>query len=178
VKKMNIDLLTLNSHKIHGPKGVGALYVRKGVGLEKLYDGGPQEQNLRPGTENLPGIAGFVTAAEIGIRDMEENNARVRRMRDELVKGLLEIPHTQLNGPKDFNRRLPGNANITFKYIEGEALVMDLSMHGVYVSTGSACSSRSLTPSHVLKAIGLKHEEAHGSLRFSLSRFNREGWRR
>ncbi|MEM4389181.1 MAG: IscS subfamily cysteine desulfurase [Candidatus Micrarchaeia archaeon] len=176
VKKMNVDLLTLNSHKIHGPKGVGALYVREGVMLEKVYDGGPQERNLRPGTENLPGIAGFVTAAEIGVRDMEKNNARIRKMRDKLVEGLLTIPHTQLNGPKGANlhRRLPGNANITFKYIEGEALMMNLSLEGIYVSTGSACSSRSLTPSHVLKAIGLKHEEAHGSIRFSLSKFNNE----
>ncbi|MEM3030621.1 MAG: aminotransferase class V-fold PLP-dependent enzyme, partial [Candidatus Micrarchaeia archaeon] len=143
---------------------------------EKVYDGGPQERNLRPGTENLPGIAGFVTAAEIGVKDMEKNNARIRKMRDKLVEGLLAIPHTQLNGPKGPNmyRRLPGNANITFKYIEGEALMMSLSLEGICVSTGSACSSRSLTPSHVLKAIGLKHEEAHGSLRFSLSKFNRE----
>ena len=176
VKAQNIDLLTLNAHKIHGPKGVGALYVRKGVKLGKQVFGGPQEGNRRAGTENVAGIAGFAKAAEIGVRGMEREAARMSRLRDMLIGGLLKIENTRLNGPKGRNigRRLCNNANMTFEFIEGEALLMRLSARGVCVSTGSACSSKSLQPSHVLKALGLEHEQAHGSLRFSLSKFNTE----
>ncbi|MEM3400204.1 MAG: cysteine desulfurase family protein [Candidatus Micrarchaeia archaeon] len=174
VKAQNIDMVTLNSHKIHGPKGVGALYIRSGIKLEKVFDGGPQEFDIRPGTENVPAIVGFAKAVEIGMRDYEQNTAHMRSLRNMLIDGLLSIENTHLNGPKGKNmdKRLPNNANITFKYIEGEAIVLSLSMHGICVSTGSACSSHALQPSHILTAIGLRHEDAHGSIRYSLSRFN------
>ncbi|MDO8339556.1 MAG: cysteine desulfurase family protein [Candidatus Burarchaeum sp.] len=176
VKRQNVDLLTLNAHKIHGPKGVGALFVRRGIRLGKQIYGGPQEGNLRAGTENVPGIVGFAKAAEIGVRDMKKEVPRMARLRDALVAELLKIPNTRMNGPvgKNLGRRLCNNANITFDFIEGEALLMRLSVKGICVSTGSACSSKSLQPSHVLKAIGLEHEQAHGSIRFSLSKFNNE----
>jgi len=176
VKKQNVDLLTLNSHKVHGPKGVGALYVRKGVRLGRQIYGGPQERNMRAGTENTAGIVGFAKAAEIGVREMEKERVHMAKLRDMLISELLKLPNTRLNGPggKNISRRLCNNANITFEFIEGEALLMRLSVKGICVSTGSACSSKSLQPSHVLKALGLKHEQAHGSIRFSLSKFNTE----
>jgi cysteine desulfurase len=173
VKRQAVDLLTINAHKIHGPRGVGALYVRRGLRIEKVFDGGPQEFNMRPGTENVAGIAGFVKAAEAGIAEMAVNVPKMAALRNMLVKELLTIPHTHLNGPAlDSAKRLPNNANVTFCYVEGEAILMRLSMEGICVSTGSACSSKALQPSHVLTAIGLKHEDAHGSVRFSVSKFN------
>lgn len=174
VKKQFIDLCTLNCHKIHGPKGVGALFVRKGIKLEKVFDGGPQELNIRSGTENLAGIMGFVKAAEIAIKEKKKTVEKVSKLRNYLIRELLKIPKTHLNGPveKNFSKRLYNNANITFRLIEGEAILMRLSLKGICVSTGSACSSKSLQPSHVLTAIGLEHAEAHGSIRFTLSKFN------
>lgn len=171
VKDMPLDLISLNSHKMHGPKGVGALYVRKGVKLSRLMEGGPQENNRRPGTENVQGIVGFAEAAKVAFAERDKNNAHMAQIRDRLIDQLLEIPHTHLNGPRQ-GGRMPNNANITFLYIEGEAILMHLSMRGVYVSSGSACSSIALMPSNVLTAIGLKHEEAHGSIRFSFSKLN------
>ena len=174
VKSQNVDLLTLNAHKIHGPKGAGALFVRRGIRLGKQIFGGPQEENRRAGTENVAGIVGFAKAAEVGVRGMKREVPRMTRMRNMLMAKLLKIPNTRLNGPagKNVGRRLCNNVNITFDFIEGEALLMRLSVKGICVSTGSACSSKSLQPSHVLKAIGLEHEQAHGSIRFSLSKFN------
>jgi len=176
VKKQKLDMVTLNGHKIHGPKGVGALYIRKEVKeqLTKLTEGGPHEMSMRPGTENVSGIAGFVKAAELGMKDYDKNSKYMRKLQKKLIKGLLEIPETFLNGPKDMEKRLPNNVDIGFRYIEGEAVLMRLSFEGVCVSTGSACSSKSLQASPILTAIGLKHEEAHGCMRFSLSRFNTE----
>lgn len=162
-KAMGIGLLSISSHKIHGPKGVGALFVRKGIKLEPRQFGGHQENEIRPGTENVPGIVGFAKAAE---EKMDVKN--MQKLRDYFIKRVLkEIPDTMLNGSAE--KRLCNNANLSFLYIEGESLLIHLSMKGIAVSTGSACSSASLEPSHVLLAIGLKHEEAHGSLRFTLS---------
>lgn len=172
VKKQNLDLVTLNAHKIHGPKGIGALYIRKGLTLEKIGEGGPQEYNIRPGTENIPSIVGFAKAAEIAMRDYDKNVKYVSKLQTRLAKGLMSVKDTIWNGPPLGAGRIPNNVNITFKYIEGEAILMRLSMEGICVSTGSACSSRSLQPSHILTAIGRKHEEAHGSLRFSFSKYN------
>ena len=167
----NIHLMSLNAHKFHGPKGVGLLYRRKGIKLRRLMEGAPQENNLRPSTENVPGIIGFAEAADIAFAEYEENNAHMIALRDRLIDELLEIPYTKLNGPLG-NRRLPTNVDITFSYIEGEAILMHLSQRGIYVSSGSACSSKALTPSVVLTSIGLKHEQAHGAIRFSLSKLN------
>lgn len=167
----NIHLMSLNAHKFHGPKGIGALYRRKGVKLRKLMEGAPQENNLRPGTENVPAIIGFAKAADIAFAEFEENNARMTAMRDRMIDQLLQIPHTRLNGPRG-DKRLPTNVDVTFSYIEGEAILMHLSQRGIYVSSGSACSSKSLTPSVVLTSIGLKHEQAHGAIRFSFSKLN------
>ena len=171
VVKDNIDLMSLNAHKFHGPKGVGALYRRSGVKLRKLMEGAPQENNLRPGTENVPGIIGFAAAVFIAFKEFDRNNAHITAMRDRLIESLLVIPHTKLNGPRG-DRRLPTNVDIVFSYIEGEAILMRLSLKKIAVSSGSACSSKSLTPSVVLTALGLKHEQAHGSIRFSLSKLN------
>jgi len=163
----NIDALSFSSHKIHGPKGVGALYMRKGLKVKRLFFGGHQERNLRAGTENVPGIHGFGLAVK-----EKQPITQIKKLRDNLIKRILEeISDTFLNGSKD---RLCNNANITFKFVEGEALLMHLDMKGISVSTGSACSSRSLEPSHVLLALGLKHEEAHGSIRFTLSKYTTE----
>lgn len=173
--ELPVDLASFNAHKLHGPKGVGALYIRKRVKIRRQFEGGPQEGNVRPGTENVPAIVGFAKAAEIAVRDMEEVTAHVNHLTEKLADGLMAIPHVRLNGPAiNSAERLPGNLNITFKYIEGEAILMSLNYQGVYVSSGSACSSRALTPSHVLTSIGLLHEEAHGSIRFTLSRLNTE----
>ncbi|MGN0746377.1 MAG: cysteine desulfurase NifS [Aristaeellaceae bacterium] len=167
VKAMNIDMLSMSGHKFHGPKGVGALYVRKGVRLDTLIAGGAQERGKRAGTENLPGIVGIGKAIEIATRDMEANAERLTRLRDKLIHGILEnIPDVRLNGHP--TRRLPNNVNVSVRYIEGEALLLRLDLAGIAGSSGSACTSGSLDPSHVLLAIGLPHEIAHGSLRLTL----------
>ncbi len=168
VKTMNIDLLTLSSHKIYGPKGVGALFVRKGVKLEPILHGGGQESGLRSGTENVAGIVGFGKAAELAHAEMDAESVRLSKLRDKLISGALKIDNTQLNGHPE--KRLPNNVNLRFKFIEGEGLVMLLDEAGIATSTGSACSSKSLEPSHVLLALGLKHEDAHGSLRVTLGK--------
>lgn len=170
VDAMHIDLLSASSHKIHGPKGVGCLYVRKGISLVPLAHGGGHERGLRSGTENVAGIVGFGEAAAIAKKEMAADAKRLTALRDLLIKETLKIQDSWLNGHP--RQRLPGNANFGFRYIEGEALVLQLDMHGIAVSTGSACSSKSLEPSHVLLALGLRHEEAHGSLRVSLGKFN------
>ena len=167
VKAMNIDMLSMSGHKFHGPKGIGALYVRKGVRLDTLIAGGAQERGKRAGTENLPGIVGIGKAIEIATRDMEANAQRMTRLRDKLTHGILEnIPDVRLNGHP--TRRLPNNVNVSVRYIEGEALLLRLDLAGIAGSSGSACTSGSLDPSHVLLAIGLPHEIAHGSLRLTL----------
>ncbi|HEX2938806.1 MAG TPA: cysteine desulfurase NifS [Ruminiclostridium sp.] len=172
VKEQNIDLLSLSAHKFHGPKGVGALYIRKGLRFPNLIEGGAQEKNRRAGTENVPGIVGLGKAIELACASIDENAAKVSRLRDKLIEGALKIPYTRLNG--DPQKRLPGNVNISVEGIEGESLLLLLDMNNICASSGSACTSGSLDPSHVLLAIGLKHEVAHGSLRFSLSELNTE----
>ncbi|MBS1261868.1 MAG: Cysteine desulfurase IscS [Calditrichaeota bacterium] len=173
VKQLGVDLASFNSHKLHGPKGAGALFVKRRTKLRRLFEGSPQESGLRPGTENVPAIVGFATAAEIAVRDMDEVMPAANELTVQLAQRLLEIPHVRVNGPEIGGpERLPGNLNLTFKYIEGEAVLMSLNYGGVYVSSGSACSSKSLVPSHVLTGIGLLHEEAHGSIRYTLSRLN------
>jgi len=170
VKEQNIDMLSLSAHKFHGPKGVGALYCRRGILLSNLIDGGAQERGKRAGTENLPGICGMVTALEEAVAHMEENTAHVTALRDRLIAGLSAIPHCALNG--DAVHRLPGNVSFCFEGIEGESLLLLLDMKGVQASSGSACTSGSLDPSHVLLAIGRVHDVAHGSLRLSLCAYN------
>ncbi len=172
--ELPVDLASFNAHKMHGPKGVGALYIRKKLKLRRLFEGSPQEEGVRPGTQNVPAIVGFAKAAEIAVRDMAEYTPRIAKLTRQLADELLAIDHTRLNGPEFGPNRVPGNLNITFRYIEGEAILMMLNMKGVYVSSGSACSSRSLVPSHVLTSIGLLHEEAHGSIRYTLSRLTTE----
>ena len=168
VEKMGIDLLSASSHKIYGPKGVGALYVKKGIEIQPLIHGGGHENGLRSGTENVAGIAGFGKAAELAENERAVEAGREIKLRDKLIKGALKIKNSYLNGHP--TNRLPNNANFSFKFIEGEGLVLDLDGYGIASSTGSACSTKSLEPSHVLLAIGLKHEEAHGSLRLTLGR--------
>ena len=170
VKEQNIDMLSLSGHKFHGPKGVGALYVRRGLPLVNVIEGGAQERGKRAGTENLPGICGMAAALEDACTHMEEHNAKVTAMRDKLIQGLSQIPHCALNG--DPVNRLPGNVSFCFEGIEGEALLLLLDMKGICASSGSACTSGSLDPSHVLLAIGRVHDVAHGSLRLSLSHCN------
>ena len=170
VKKENIDMLSLSGHKFHGPKGVGALYCRRGIALSNVIDGGAQERGKRAGTENLPAICGMVAALEESLAKLEENSAKVTALRDKLIKGLSQIPHCALNG--DPINRLPGNVSFCFEGIEGESLLLLLDMKGVQASSGSACTSGSLDPSHVLLAIGRVHDVAHGSLRLSLSEYN------
>lgn len=170
VAGMNVDLLSISGHKLYGPKGIGALYIKKGVRIDSLLSGGSQERGKRPGTENVPGIIGFGKAAEIALEDMGAEAGRLTVLRDKLAAELqTRIPDTHLNGHP--TQRLPNNVNISFKYVEGESLVLNLDFDGIYASTGSACSSSSLEPSHVLLACGLIAEEAHGSLRFSLGKF-------
>ncbi len=169
VDTLGVSLLTLSAHKIYGPKGVGALYVRKGTGLEPQIHGGGHERNFRSGTENVSGIVGFGKAAELAKERLPES-IKLQELRDSLIKGVLEIKDSYLNGHPE--KRLPDNANFRFSFIEGESMILNLDMKGVAASTGSACSSKSLEPSHVLLAIGLKPEESHGSLRFSLGRNN------
>lgn len=166
VKEQNIDLLSLSGHKFHGPKGVGALYVKKGVRILNLMQGGAQESNKRPGTENVAGIVGLAKALEISMQNRQEKNKDLEKKRDFLINELLEIKRSRLNG--DRIQRLPGNVNISFEGIEGESLLLLLDAAGICASSGSACTSGSLDPSHVLLAIGLVHEVAHGSLRLSL----------
>ena len=172
VKEQNIDLLSLSGHKFHGPKGVGALYVRRGFPLVNVIDGGAQERGKRAGTENLPAIMGLAAALEDACAHLEENTAKVTALRDKLIAGLAEIPHCALNG--DPVNRLPGNVSFCFEGIEGESLLLLLDMKGVCASSGSACTSGSLDPSHVLLAIGRVHDVAHGSLRLSLCEYNTE----
>ena len=170
VKEQNIDLLSLSGHKFHGPKGVGALYCRRGFPLVNVIDGGAQERGKRAGTENLPAIMGMAAALEDACANMDENMSKVAAMRDKLIEGLSKIPHCALNG--DPVNRLPGNVSFCFEGIEGESLLLLLDMKGVCASSGSACTSGSLDPSHVLLAIGRVHDVAHGSLRLSLSEYN------
>lgn len=167
VREMNIDLLSLAGHKIYGPKGIGALYIRKGVRIDNLIHGGGQERTRRAGTENTASIVGLGKAIELATENLEEHNKNLTVLRDRLIDGLLKVPHTRLNGPKG-DKRLPGNVNITFEFIEGESILLSLDFEGVCASSGSACTSGSLDPSHVLLAIGLPHELAHGSLRLTL----------
>ena len=170
VQADNIDMLSLSGHKFHGPKGVGALYIRTGVAPAVLIEGGAQERGKRAGTENLPAIAGMAAALEEAVEKMDEHTAHLRAMRDRLIEGITKIPHSTLTG--DPVNRLPGCASFCFEGIEGEALLLLLDQKGVCGSSGSACTSGSLDPSHVLLAIGLPHEVAHGSLRLSLSHEN------
>lgn len=170
VEAMHIDLLSLSAHKFHGPKGVGALYARKGIPLETVIHGGAQERGKRAGTENLPGICGAAAAFDEACAAMDREAAHLTALRDRLIEGLLAIPHTALNG--DATRRLPGNVNVCFEGIEGESLLLMLDEKGIAASSGSACTSGSLDPSHVLLALGRPHEVAHGSLRLSLTGSN------
>ena len=173
VKAMHIDLLTITAHKIYGPKGVGALYIRKGVRIKPFIHGGGQERNRRAGTENVPSIVAFGKACELAVGEIAQEAAHTRTLRNKLIDGILaRVPYARLNGDRE--RRLPNNANISFEFIEGESILLLLEMQGIYASSGSACTSGSLDPSHVLLAIGLPHEEAHGSLRLTLGRENTE----
>lgn len=170
VNKMNIDLLTASSHKIYGPKGAGLLFVRKGVKIEPVLHGGGQEKGMRSSTVNIPAIVGFAKACEIAEKNMKTESKRLAKMRDKLIKGILKnIPGGHLNGHPE--KRLPNNANIWFEFVEGESIVIQLDLAGIAASTGSACSSASLEPSHVLLALGLKHQEAHGSVRLTVGRW-------
>ncbi len=170
VEKEHIDLLSLSGHKFHGPRGTGVMYIRKGIAPLNLMEGGAQERNRRPGTENLPAIMGMAEALDEALEHMEENTRKITAMRDKLIEGLGKIPHSVLNG--DPVNRLPGNVSFCFEGIEGEAMLLLLDAEGVCVSSGSACTSGSLDPSHVLLAIGRPHEIAHGSVRLSLCETN------
>ena len=172
VKKQNIDMLSLSAHKFHGPRGIGALYVKRGIELTSLMEGGGQERGKRPGTENLPAIMGMAAALKEECSLMEENAARVAAMRDRLLQGLFQIPYSILNGPRD--NRLPGNVNFCFEGVSGESLLLLLDSKGICASSGSACASGALDPSHVLLALGLAPEIAQGSLRISLDISNTE----
>ena len=173
VKELNIDLLTMSGHKFHASKGVGALYVRRGVKIEEIQHGGGHERNMRAGTENVPGIVGLGKAAEIALRDMDKKVAHIKGLRDKIIAGITaKIPHIRLNGHPE--QRMPGNVIFSFLYIEGESLLLNLDLKGIAASSGSACTSGSLDPSHVLLSMGLTHEVAHGSLRVSLGRGNTE----
>ena len=172
VKDQNIDMLSLSAHKFHGPKGVGALFVKKGIYLSSLIEGGAQEKNRRAGTENIPGIVGLSIAIEDACKHLEENSHKMTILRDKLIAGLSKIEHSALNGPK--TNRLPNNVNFCFEGIEGESILLLLDSYGICASSGSACTSGSLDPSHVLLAIGRPHEVAHGSLRLSLCEYNTE----
>ena len=171
VQKLNIDSLSLSGHKFYGPKGVGALYVKTGVPFEKFISGGHQERNKRAGTENVAGIVGIGKAIELAYENLDEYNKKIKELRDYYVKQVEEkIPYIKING--DMEKRLPGNSNISFRFIEGEGLLLNLDLKGICASSGSACTSGSLDPSHVLLAIGLPHEIAHGSLRVSIGKYN------
>lgn len=171
VKEMNIDSLSLSGHKLYGPKGIGALYVKKGVRFQKFVNGGHQERNKRAGTENVPGIVGLGKAIELAYQDLDEHNKKIKELRDYYVAEVQKrIPYIKING--DMEKRLPGNSNISFRFIEGEGLLLNLDLKGICASSGSACTSGSLDPSHVLLAIGLPHEIAHGSLRITIGKYN------
>ena len=171
VSDASIDLMSLSSNDLYGPKGVGALYMRKGVRVRPMMLGGGQENGLRSGSENIPGMVGMGKAAELVLKEMKVESERLTGLRDTLIKGLVEtIPESYLNGHP--TERLPNNANVRFSYIEGESLILSLDQLGIQVSSGSACTAKTLEPSHVLRALGLKHEEAHGSLVFTLGRDN------
>lgn len=173
VEELNVDLLSASAHKIYGPKGVGCLYIRKGTRIQPLLHGGGQERKRRAGTENVPGIVGFGKAAELAGQELESEARRLKALRDKLIDGVLErIDYVQLNGDRE--RRSPINANFSFKYVEGESILLSLDMKGIAASSGSACTSGSLDPSHVLLAMGIPHEVAHGSVRMTLGRDNTE----
>lgn len=172
VHEQQMDMLSLSAHKFHGPRGIGVLYVKKGAPIFNLMEGGAQERNRRPGTENLPAIVGMSRALKDKLNTMEEEENKVRKLRDRLIEGLEQIPHARLNGDKE--KRLPGNINFCFEGIEGESLLLLLDSKGIAASSGSACTSGSLDPSHVLLALGLPHEVAHGSLRLTLCGENTE----
>lgn len=174
VDSLNVDLLSLSAHKLYGPKGVGALYIRKGTRITSFMHGGEQEGKRRASTHNVPGIVGLFKAVEIARATLQEERATQTRLRDRLIKGILErIDRSRLNGHP--TERLPNNVNVSIEFVEGESMLLSLDMEGIACSTGSACSSGSLDPSHVLLAVGLSHEMAHGSLRFSVGRFTEEG---
>ncbi len=174
VNNLNVDLLTISGHKIYGPKGVGALYIRKGIRISPLMHGGGQEKKRRSGTENTPGIIGFGKACELAGQRMFEEAKRVKKLRDKLLTGIVErIEHVKVNGPLG-DLRLPNNVNVSIEFVEGESLLLSLDMLGIAASSGSACTSGSLDPSHVLLAMGLSHEIAHGSLRFTFGHQNTE----
>ncbi|MGJ0848212.1 cysteine desulfurase NifS [Tissierella praeacuta] len=173
VKELNIDLLSMSAHKFYGPKGIGALYIRQGVKIDSLISGGGQERNRRAGTENVPAIVGMGKAIELAYENLDEHNDKLIKLRDSLIQKIQSnISYVRLNGHP--THRLPGNVNMCFRFIEGESLLLSLDMEGIAGSSGSACTSGSLDPSHVLLAIGLPHEIAHGSLRLSLGDFNTE----
>ncbi|HHY42298.1 MAG TPA: cysteine desulfurase NifS [Thermoanaerobacterales bacterium] len=173
VNDLGVDLLSMSSHKIYGPKGIGALYIRKGTKISPFMTGGAQESKRRAGTENIPGIVGFGKAAELAKSELQEQYDKLIKLRDKLINGIMEtIPYTRLNGHPTL--RLPHNVNFSFEFIEGESMLLNLDMKGICASSGSACTSGSLDPSHVLLAIGLPHEIAHGSLRLTLGRDNTE----
>lgn len=173
VNQLGVDMLSLSGHKFHAPKGVGALYIRSGVRIGRLMEGGAQERAQRPGTENLASIVGLGKAIELACADIDGHNQKLAAMRDRMIEGILSgIPEARLNGHPQ--KRLPGNVNVSVRYVEGESLLLNLDFKGIAASSGSACTSGSLDPSHVLLAIGLSHETAHGSLRFSLSEENTE----
>ncbi len=170
VKALKVDMLSMSAHKIYGPKGVGALYIRKGLLIPNFMNGGGQENKRRAGTENTPGIVGFGKAAELALNNLEKHIEELKKLRNYFIDEILKkLPDVHLNGDRE--NRLPGNANLTFEYVEGEAMLLYLDMHGISVSTGSACSSASLVPSHVLDAIGVPVEKIHGSLRFTVGDF-------
>lgn len=173
VKDLGVDLLSISGHKFYGPKGTGVLYVRKGVRIETLVHGGHQERNRRAGTENVPGIVGLAKALELANTNMEEHYKKLSSLRDRALKGITDrIPHIRVNGSME--KRLPGNLNVSFRFVEGESVLLMLDMKGIKASSGSACTSGSLDPSHVLLSIGLPHEIAHGSLRMSFGEINTE----
>lgn len=175
VKDLDVDMMSMSSHKIYGPKGVGALYIRNGLLIDSIITGGHQERMKRGGTTNVPGVVGFAEAFKVAMANREKNNAHVSALRDRFIERVLkEVPFVKLNGPKDGTKRLPANADFSFKYIEGESILFSLDLAGIAVSSGSACSSGSLEPSHVLLALGLPEGLAHGSIRFSFGKHNTE----
>jgi len=174
VKDLGVDMLTLSSHKILGPKGVGVLYLRQGLNLERIIHGQLSTEKMWPGVENVPALAGFKKAIELAFDNFKENVRKMKNLRDKLLKGIIDnIPHVLVNGPIG-DKRAPDNVNVSFLYVEGEAITIELSLRGIYVSSGSACTSRYLEPSHVLLAVGRKHEEAHGSILFKVTRYHTE----
>ncbi|HEY8422889.1 MAG TPA: cysteine desulfurase NifS [Thermoclostridium sp.] len=173
VNDLGVDLLSMSAHKFYGPKGVGALYIRKGVRVDNFIHGGAQERNKRAGTENVAGVVGMAAALKLAYENLDEYNSHLRKLSDRLIDSVMErIPHVRLNGDRE--KRLPGNVNLSFQFIEGESLLLMLDMKGIQASSGSACTSGSLDPSHVLLAIGLPHEIAHGSLRITFGEKNTE----